>query len=139
MFDGTAVDNWWKSALVFKLFARSTGQKVVCIILNLPTLQIYLTIFTLLINWTKRILMYRAHSFFQPNQVGSCGIPLKSILKSDSFHLDSSLDIQENSISRPGSASRRGGSDVEGFYGKLKVGVQIVKRSFLKTVCKGQF
>lgn len=103
------------------------------------TLQIYFTIFTLLINWTKRILMYRAHSFFQPNQVGSCGIPLKSILKSDSFHLDSSLDIQENSISRPGSASRRGGSDVEGFYGKLKVGVQIVKRSFLKTVCKGQF
>lgn len=103
------------------------------------TLQIYLTIFTLLINWTKRILMYKAHSFFQPNQVGSCGIPLKSILKSDSFHLDSSLDIQENSISRPGSASRRGGSDVEGFYGKLKVGVQIVKGSFLKTVCKGQF
>jgi hypothetical protein len=29
MFDGTAVDNWWKSALVFKLFARSAGQKVV--------------------------------------------------------------------------------------------------------------
>lgn len=77
--------------------------------------------------------------FFQPNQVGSCGIPLKSILKSDSFHLDSSLDIQENSISRPGSASRRGGSDVEGFYGKLKVSVQIVKGSFLKTACKGWF
>nr|XP_011413692.2 C2 domain-containing protein 3 [Crassostrea gigas] len=92
MFDGTAVDNWWKSALVFKLFARSTGQKV-------------------------------------PNQVGSCGIPLKSILKSDSFHLDSSLDIQENSISRPGSASRRAGSDVEGFYGKLKVSVELASDS----------
>eukprot|EP00105_Crassostrea_gigas_P001484 XP_011413692.1 PREDICTED: C2 domain-containing protein 3 [Crassostrea gigas] len=92
MFDGTAVDNWWKSALIFKLFARSTGQKV-------------------------------------PNLVGSCGIPLKSILKSDSFHLDSSLDIQENSISRPGSASRRGGSDVEGFYGKLKVSVELASDS----------
>lgn len=101
------------------------------------TLQMYFTIFTLSINMTKRISMYRAHSFFQPNQVGSCGIPLKSILKSDSFHLDSSLDIQENSISRPGSASRRGGSDVEGFYGKLKVSVQIAKGSFLKTACKG--
>lgn len=104
---------------------------------HLKSSQMYFTIFTLSINMTKRISMYRAHSFFQPNQVGSCGIPLKSILKSDSFHLDSSLDIQENSISRPGSASRRGGSDVEGFYGKLKVGVQIVKGSFLKTACKG--
>ncbi|XP_078324570.1 C2 domain-containing protein 3-like isoform X2 [Crassostrea virginica] len=87
MFDGSAVDNWWKSALVFKLFARSTGQKV-------------------------------------PNQVGSCGVPLKSILKSDTLHLDCSLDVQENSISRPTSASRRG-SDVEGSYGKLKVSVEL--------------
>ena len=30
MFDGNAVDNWWKSALVFKVYARSAGQKVVC-------------------------------------------------------------------------------------------------------------
>ena len=29
MFDGNAVDNWWKSALVFKVYARSAGQKVV--------------------------------------------------------------------------------------------------------------
>lgn len=48
MFDGTAVDNWWKSALIFKLFARSTGQKVVCIILNLPNIHCKYTLQSLL-------------------------------------------------------------------------------------------
>ena len=72
-----------------------------------------------LLIWCK-LEIWNYHIFLQPNQVGSCGVPLKSILKSDTLHLDCSLDVQENSISRPTSASRRG-SDVEGSYGKLKV------------------
>ena len=29
MFDGTSVEKWWKAALVFKVFSRSAGLKVV--------------------------------------------------------------------------------------------------------------
>ena len=29
MFDGSALEKWWKSALVFKVYAREAGQKAV--------------------------------------------------------------------------------------------------------------
>lgn len=29
LFDGTALEKWWKSALVFKVFAREKGQQSV--------------------------------------------------------------------------------------------------------------
>jgi hypothetical protein len=41
MFDGSAVEKWWKSALVFKLYSRTAGQKVVG--LNLPAVCFLIT------------------------------------------------------------------------------------------------
>ena len=29
MFDGNAIESWWKSALIFKVYYRKAGQKVV--------------------------------------------------------------------------------------------------------------
>ena len=34
LFDGEAIDKWWKSALVFKVYCRGSGQKVVSISLR---------------------------------------------------------------------------------------------------------
>jgi hypothetical protein len=31
MFDGAALEKWWKSALIFKVYAREAGQKAVSI------------------------------------------------------------------------------------------------------------
>ncbi|KAK7503764.1 hypothetical protein BaRGS_00004887, partial [Batillaria attramentaria] len=58
MFDGAALEKWWKSALVFKVFAREAGQQA-------------------------------------PVLLGSCGVPLKAILKSDDLHLSRELEIRE--------------------------------------------
>jgi hypothetical protein len=31
MFDGDAIEKWWKSALVFKVYSKTAGQKVVSV------------------------------------------------------------------------------------------------------------
>ncbi|KAK3100781.1 hypothetical protein FSP39_025242 [Pinctada imbricata] len=87
MFDGSAVDKWWKSALVFKLYSRSAGQKV-------------------------------------PTQIGSCGVPLKSILKSDLLQLDKTLEIRENMVSVSANSSVRS-IESEGLFGHLKVSLEL--------------
>ncbi|XP_055958923.1 C2 domain-containing protein 3 [Patella vulgata] len=86
MFDGASVDKWWKSALVFKIFAREPGQKT-------------------------------------PTPIGSCGLPLKSILRSDGLFLNKSLEVRETG--KTGSqinGSFRGSGTVLGY---LKAGVEL--------------
>ncbi|OWF51153.1 C2 domain-containing protein 3-like [Mizuhopecten yessoensis] len=90
MFDGSAVEKWWKSALIFKLFSRTAGQKV-------PTL------------------------------VGSCGIPLKSILRSDNLQVGRELEIRESGRNSSINSSLRGSLDT--FYGSLKVSIELASDS----------
>ncbi|XP_069129079.1 C2 domain-containing protein 3-like isoform X6 [Argopecten irradians] len=90
MFDGSAVEKWWKSALIFKLFSRSAGQKV-------PTL------------------------------VGSCGVPLKSILRSDNLQVGRELEIRESGRNSSINSSLRGGLDT--YYGSLKVSIELASDS----------
>ncbi|XP_060074176.1 C2 domain-containing protein 3-like [Ylistrum balloti] len=90
MFDGSAVEKWWKSALIFKLFSRTAGQKV-------PTL------------------------------VGSCGIPLKSILRSDNLQVGRELEIRESGRNSSFNSSLRGSLD--SYYGSLKVSIELASDS----------
>ncbi|XP_033742500.1 C2 domain-containing protein 3-like [Pecten maximus] len=90
MFDGSAVEKWWKSALIFKLYSRTAGQKV-------PTL------------------------------VGSCGVPLKSILRSDNLQVGRDLEIRESGRNSSINSSLRGSLDT--FYGSLKVSIELASDS----------
>ena len=47
LFDGAAVERWWKYALDFKVFARQAGQNVVCILLTLYQTFLFLAFATL--------------------------------------------------------------------------------------------
>ncbi|KAK7097644.1 C2 domain-containing protein 3-like [Littorina saxatilis] len=95
MFDGTALEKWWKSALIFKVFSREAGQKA-------------------------------------PVLLGSCGVPLKSILKSDDLHLSRDLEIRElgrngsfNSTSRNASLNSSRSASGAPLLGVLKVSVEL--------------
>ncbi|XP_063416182.1 C2 domain-containing protein 3-like [Mytilus trossulus] len=92
MFDGNAVDNWWKSALVFKVYGRSAGQKV-------------------------------------PSLIGSCGIPMKSVLKSESLFVDRELEIRESINKNSSINSSIHKSDLDGLYGNLKVSIELASDS----------
>ncbi|XP_071126216.1 C2 domain-containing protein 3-like [Mytilus edulis] len=92
MFDGNAVDNWWKSALVFKVYGRSAGQKV-------------------------------------PSLIGSCGIPMKSVLKSESLFVDRELEIRESINKNSSINSSMHKSDLDGLYGNLKVSIELASDS----------
>ncbi|XP_076468573.1 C2 domain-containing protein 3-like isoform X2 [Babylonia areolata] len=95
MFDGAALEKWWKSALVFKVFSREAGQK-------------------------------------SPVLLGSCGVSLKSILKSDDLHLTRDLEIRDLSRSTSSNSSARNVSlnssrstAGAGYLGSLKVSVEL--------------
>ncbi|ESO89518.1 hypothetical protein LOTGIDRAFT_165110 [Lottia gigantea] len=86
MFDGTSVDKWWKSALIFKIFAREPGQKT-------------------------------------PTAIGSCGFPLKSILRSDGLFINRSIEIRETG--RSGSVVNGSARGSGSLLGNLQVSVEL--------------
>ncbi|XP_053399357.1 C2 domain-containing protein 3-like [Mercenaria mercenaria] len=91
MFDGTAVEKWWKSALIFKLYSRTAGQKV-------------------------------------PSLIGSCGIPLKSILKSESLYIGKDLEVRQSD--KTGNTSLNGSKlGPDGILGALKIIVELASDS----------
>ncbi|WAQ99921.1 C2CD3-like protein [Mya arenaria] len=92
MFDGTAVERWWKSALVFKLYSRNAGQKV-------------------------------------PALIGSCGIPLKSILKSESLYVGKDMEVRntdKSTANTSANTSRHGNHDT---LGSLRLVIELASDS----------
>ncbi|XP_046560040.1 C2 domain-containing protein 3-like [Haliotis rubra] len=100
MFDGSSIEKWWKSALVFKVFSREAGQKI-------------------------------------PTPVGSCGVSLKSILKSDSLCSDRQLEVRESSRNSSLNSSLRHNS-LCGVFGHLKTVVELASdhREFATALAK---
>ncbi|XP_048237074.1 C2 domain-containing protein 3-like isoform X2 [Haliotis rufescens] len=100
MFDGSSIEKWWKSALVFKVFSREAGQKI-------------------------------------PAPVGSCGVSLKSILKSDSLCSDRQLEVRESSRNTSLNSSLRHNS-LCGVFGHLKTVVELASdhREFATALAK---
>ncbi|KAL8593869.1 hypothetical protein ACOMHN_018081 [Nucella lapillus] len=95
MFDGAALEKWWKSALVFKVYSREAGQK-------------------------------------SPVLLGSCGVSLKSILKSDDLHLTRDLEIRDlgrstssNTSARNASLNSSRSAAGAALLGSLKVSVEL--------------
>lgn len=87
MFDGSTVESWWKSALVFKLYSRLAGQKV-------------------------------------PSLIGSCGVSLKAILKSESLYIGKDLEVRQSD--KFGNTSLNGSKlGPDGLLGKLKVAIEL--------------
>ncbi|BFZ15049.1 hypothetical protein BsWGS_18088 [Bradybaena similaris] len=95
MFDGAAVERWWKSALVFRLYCREEVQQM-------------------------------------PVLMGSGGISLKSVLRSDNLCVKREIEIQDTSRSNlhnnsqtsslDSSASARSNASI---FGILKVSVEL--------------
>ncbi|XP_067663139.1 C2 domain-containing protein 3-like [Haliotis asinina] len=100
MFDGSSIEKWWKSALVFKVFSREAGQKI-------------------------------------PTPVGSCGVSLKSILKSDGLCSDRQLEVRESSRNSSLNSSLRHNS-LCGVFGHLKTVVELASdhREFATALAK---
>ncbi|XP_041357389.1 C2 domain-containing protein 3-like [Gigantopelta aegis] len=86
MFDGSSIEKWWKSALVFKIFSREPGQKI-------------------------------------PSPVGSCGVPLKSILKSESLCVNRDIEVREGNRNTSLSGSFK--ANRNGLFGYLKLTVEL--------------
>lgn len=85
LFDGKSIENWWKSAINFKIYSRTSDQK-------------------------------------SPSLIGSCQLPLKSILKAENLCL-----IKNLLVCKPGKQSRstrsRNNSSLQ--IGYLKISVDI--------------
>ena len=58
--------------------------------------------------------------FFQPSLIGSCGIPLKSILKSESLYISRDMEVRQ-SINTKNTSINDSRRSADGFIGALKV------------------
>ncbi|KAH9490372.1 C2 domain-containing protein 3 [Bulinus truncatus] len=94
MFDGAAVERWWKSALVFRIYSKEAGEQA-------PTL------------------------------VGSGGISLKSILRSENLSVQREIEIPDTSkngllnVSRSSLNSSLNNRNTAHLLGHLKVSVEL--------------
>ncbi|KAK3584373.1 hypothetical protein CHS0354_001298 [Potamilus streckersoni] len=101
MFDGNTVEQWWKTALVFKIFTRSAGQKV-------PTL------------------------------IGSSGLPLKLILKSENLQVNQDVEVRESQKNTSLNGSHTRLHDQEGLIGSLRLVIELASdhRDFQTALAK---
>ncbi|KAL3878157.1 hypothetical protein ACJMK2_030527 [Sinanodonta woodiana] len=101
MFDGNTVEQWWRTALVFKIFTRTAGQKV-------PTL------------------------------IGSSGLPLKLILKSENLQVNQDVEVRESQKNTSLNGSHTRSHDQEGLIGSLRLVIELASdhRDFQTALAK---
>ena len=58
---------------------------------------------------------------FQPSLIGSCGIPLKSILKSESLYVSRDMEVRQ-SMNTKNTSVNDSRQSKDGILGSLKVG-----------------
>ena len=63
---------------------------------------------------------YIVFILFQPSLIGSCGIPLKSILKSESLYISRDMEVRQ-SINTKNTSINDSRHSADGFIGALKV------------------
>ena len=73
--------------------------------------------------FARSIILYFTPSIFQPSLIGSCGVPMKSVLKSESLFVERELEVRESLNKNSSINSSIHKSDMDGLYGNLKVSI----------------